>query len=120
MSYRHNVQVAKGSKQYKLVYAAPLLDLLDIENSDEVVWNSDTISWVRGTHFYAWPGPLPLMFQVIYRNRAAYNGSMFGLSGKTYVSQTFKDEYEKRELSGLSFFAIPRTTPPENFLPFIK
>lgn len=127
-----DVSVAKGQKQFDLVYAAPVLDLLDLEATsklerdfdlDNLVWNGDMISWVRTPVFYSFSGDLPMMFQVVYRNRdnKVYNGSTFGLSGKTYVSEFFKAEYEERQLTGLEFFEVMRSekTPQPDVFNFL-
>lgn len=108
-----NVSVSKGKKQYRLIHPRPVLDLLD-HGSSELIWNNDVISWVRNTHFYEYDGEIPLMFQVIYKNRSEYNGSMFRLSGRTFVSQAFKDRYEELGLSGVEFYLIPRTPAPSD------
>ena len=107
----HNVKVERGSKQYKLIYAAPVLDLLDHDRS-KLTWNEDTISIVHHWHLYDWAGELPLMFQVIFHNRSEYRGSMFGLSGKCVVSEAFVAECERRGLTGVTFTEIPRTQRP--------
>ena len=103
-----DVTVKKGTKKYKLLYVAPVLDLLDIESSD-IVWNSDQISWVRNPCFSKPESPVPLAFQVRFNNRngAKYRGSDYGLSGKVYVSEEFKTLYEKGRFSGLEFVKIP-------------
>jgi hypothetical protein len=117
----HNVHVERGGKAFKLVYAAAVCDIFDVANSLNVEWNGNTISWVRGTRLYAWDAPLPMMFQVLYLNRdgAEYKGGRFGLSGRCYVSSAFKEEYERRDLTGLEFGEMPRTQPPEGFVPMI-
>lgn len=126
----HNVRIEKGKRQFKLVYAAPIMDLFDIESSGAastdilgpISWNGDTISWVRQYCFYEWDGPVPLMFQVLHHNRngALYRGSSFGISGRSFVSQAFKDEYERRNLTGLRFIEVPRTAAPPGLAPRVK
>lgn len=110
----HTVRVAKGKKQFKLVYAAPILDLLDHDRCD-FSWNRGTISWVRDIHLYRWNGEPPPMFKVLLHNREIYRGVRVApYQGTTFVSQAFKNELERRRLSGVEFIEMPRTTrPPE-------
>lgn len=108
-----NVKVKKGKKQYRLIYPAPVLDLLD-HTATTLTWNSGTVSAAHDWHLYDWDGAVPMMFQVIYHNKIEYKGSMFRLSGRCAVSKAFVDEYTRRGLTGVEFKEIPRTKRPES------
>lgn len=105
------VRVKRGRKQYKLVYCAPILDLLDQDNSN-LSWNGGLISWVTDTHLYEWEGAPPLMFQVLFHNREEYRDVMARPSMRCFVSQAFVDEYQRRGLTGVDFHLVPRTKRP--------
>ncbi len=107
----HKVRVSKGTKNYKLVYCAPVLDLLDHKTAD-FSWNDGLISWVRGCHFYEWDGVPPLMFQVLFHNKKEYRGVKASPSMRCFVSQDFSDELDKRMLTGVNLVPVPRTKRP--------
>lgn len=104
----HNVDVKRGRKRFKLVYAAPILDLLDHEQS-ELTWNNGKISWINNIHLHAWAGQPPLMFQLLFHNKIEYRGVTSCPSGRTFVSQAFVDEATRRSLTGVDFHILRRT-----------
>ena len=105
------VKVVRGNKRYKLVYPAPVLDLLDHKRTG-LTWNAGTISCIGDVHLYEWEGEPPLMFQVLHHNRKMYRGVMESPSMKCFVSQAFVDEVTRRGLTGLDFTLLPRTKRP--------
>lgn len=109
----HNVRVERGNKKFKLVYPAAVLDLLD-HNLGYYSWNGGLISAVSEAHLYAWDGIPPLMFKVLLHHKEEYRGVTKSPYRGTFVSAAFKQETEQRKLTGIDFFEVPRSSPPQH------
>lgn len=109
----HRVRVAQGTKNYKLIHSAPVLDLLDHGNTELTINDvSGTISWIRKAHLYEWDGDPPLMFHALMHHPKEYRGTKVSASKWTFVSQAFADELKRRGLTGVNLYPVPRTAPP--------
>lgn len=104
-----NVKV-DGEKRYKLVFPGPVLDLLDIKNSD-IGYNESAgaISKVYKHYLYEWDATPPAMFRIWYPGPKKSGSSM-----DTFVNQDFVDRYNQLDLTGLEFTLMDRTPPPED------
>jgi hypothetical protein len=97
-----NVKVS-GAKQYKLVFPAKVLDILDHQSS-EVHLNMGGVSHVRNRTLYDDPIDLPLLFQVLYRGPTESRPSI-----DIFASQEFVDAYNELGLTGADFYPVSRT-----------
>jgi hypothetical protein len=91
-----------GAKQYKLVFPARVLDILDHQAS-EVHLNMGGVSHVRNRTLYDDPVDLPLLFQVLYRGPTEARPSI-----DIFASQEFVDAYNKLGLTGADFYPVKR------------
>lgn len=111
----HKVKSEKGSKQFKLVYPAPIVDLLDYERSEYTLNGvTNTISHIRKHCLYEWAGELPMMFHLLLKHPATYRGVTVSPTTGTFASQRFADEYARRGLTGIDLIPMERTKRPAN------
>lgn len=95
-----------GVKQYKLVFPAKVLDILDHEAS-ELHLNMGGVSHVRNLTLYEEPDDLPLLFQVLYRGPTESRPSI-----DIFASQQFVDACGELKLTGVDFYKIKHSHRP--------